>query len=102
MGARAGGADDLAKGRAKLAELIKNGTLPADRGISPEDLQISTRKGKRFMIRDPKLLHFGSASHRTFMDIGDAKIRAAWLARHNYDGPPKLGTPGWWATNLLW
>lgn len=101
MGAKAGG--DLARARAKLRELIDSGILPASRGVAPEDLNYSNREGKRFSVRDGgRLIHFGSDSRRTFFDIRDEKIRSAWLARHNWAGPPALGTPGWWSTHLLW
>lgn len=48
-------------------------------------LKKSNRKGKRFVMIMPTLLHrhdFGSDVGKTFIDHGDLKKKSAWEARH--------------------
>ena len=45
----------------------------------------STRAGKRFMatFANGKVVHFGSAGGRTYIDHGDEAKRSAYIARHS-------------------
>jgi len=47
-------------------------------------IEPSTRKGKRFQATylNGKVVHFGQAGGKTYIDEGDKIKRAAYLARH--------------------
>jgi hypothetical protein len=68
-------------------------------------IQKSTRAGKRFMATyaNGKVVHFGQAGGRTYIDEGDKMKRAAYLARHskreNWNDPYSAGALSRW---LLW
>lgn len=77
-----------------------------------DDLKISTRKGKRFMINTPSgWIHFGVYPFKigTYLDHGNDKIREAWRARHSkiklkngniaYKDPQ---SPEYYAWRILW
>lgn len=66
----------------------------------------STRAGKRFQVTfsNGKVVHFGSAGGRTFIDHGDKALRSAYLARHgkaneNWNDPYSPGAISRW---ILW
>ena len=65
----------------------------------------STRKGKRFMVKydNGKIVHFGMAGGKTYIDEGDKAKREAYLKRHrareNWDDPYSAGSLSRW---LLW
>ena len=66
----------------------------------------STRAGKRFMatFANGKVVHFGSAGGRTYIDRGDEAKRRAYIARHsknneNWTNPYSPGALSRW---LLW
>lgn len=80
---------------------------------SPEQLQVSKAKNKRFaLIKDGRTINFGVwpySGSGTYLDHGDNKIRTAWRARHSKillkDGTPsyiKADTPEFLAWNILW
>ena len=68
-------------------------------------IQKSTRKGKRFMatFANGKVVHFGSAVGKTYIDHGDKIKRQNYLARHsvneNWKDPYSAGALSRW---LLW
>lgn len=69
-------------------------------------IEKSTRAGKRFMatFSNGKVVHFGSAVGRTYIDHGDKALRSAYLARHskaneNWNDPYSAGALSRW---LLW
>ena len=68
-------------------------------------IEKSTRAGKRFMATyaNGKVVHFGRAGGRTYIDHGDKALRSAYLARHskreNWDDPYSAGALSRW---LLW
>ena len=70
-------------------------------------LKKTTRAGKRFMVTfNGKTVHFGSASGQSYIDHGDRKSRADWLARHGAPGAGERwddpSTPGFWSRYVLW
>jgi hypothetical protein len=79
---------------------------------SPEELQISKAKNKRFAIKyDNKTINFGLFPYQgkgSFLDHGDEKLKAAWRARHSKimkDGKPAYldkTSPEFWAWHILW
>lgn len=80
---------------------------------SPEELQISKAKGKRFSIKvNDKIINFGLfpyAGKGTFLDHKDDKIKSAWIARHSKiklkDGRfayKVVDSPEYLAYNILW
>lgn len=76
------------------------------------DIKHSTRKGKRFMIRQgDKYIHFGVwpfSGKGTYLDHGDDDIRKAWKARHKEimkDGKPAYkdkSSPEYYSWRILW
>ena len=68
-------------------------------------IQQSTRAGKRFMATyaNGKVVHFGQAGGKTYIDEGDKAKRAAYLARHekreNWNDPFSAGSL---SRYLLW
>lgn len=64
--------------------LLHKARFAADaKGLDPMRLELSTRKGKRFMyITNDGPIHFGAWPAFTFLDHGDVTKRAAWRARH--------------------
>lgn len=68
-------------------------------------IQKSTRAGKRFMATyaNGKVVHFGQAGGKTYIDHGDKAKREAYLARHkkreNWNDP---FSPGALSRYLLW
>ena len=84
------------------------------RGVTRwRSLRVSTRQGKRFSIETPsgRRVHFGvwPYARGTFLDHGDAKMRAAWRARHSQivDGAGQLvwldpESPAYYAYRVLW
>jgi hypothetical protein len=96
----------------KLSEARK---IALKKGIikSPEELQISEAKNKRFAIKyDNKTINFGLwpfSGEGTFLDHGDEKIKKAWRARHSKillkDGTPAYmskDSPDYFAWRILW
>lgn len=78
------------------------------RGIM-DNIQLSTRNGKRFMIKvGDKWIHFGAWPAQTFLDHNNAKIREAWRARHSKimrRGKPAYldrESPEYYSWNILW
>jgi hypothetical protein len=81
---------------------------------SPDQLQLSTAKNKRFAItnKDGKRVNFGLwpfSGAGTFIDHNDNKVQSAWRARHSKillkDGTPsylKPGTAEYYSWNILW
>lgn len=75
-------------------------------------IQVSTRKGKRFMaLFEGRVVHFGLWPYQgsgTWVDHKDESIRKAWRARHSkimVDGRPAYtvrGSPSWFSWNYLW
>jgi len=69
-------------------------------------LKKSNRKAKRFVMIMPSLNHrhdFGSDVGKTFIDHGDEKKKAAWVARHKQDkgwDNPHSGI--FFSKSLLW
>ena len=77
------------------------------------DLQISTHKNKRFMIKHgDKFIHFGLypfAKYGTFIDHHNDPIKTRWRARHAKvllkDGKPAYLnhlSPAYYSWNILW
>lgn len=68
-------------------------------------IQKSTRAGKRFMATyaNGKVVHFGQAGGKTYIDEGDKAKREAYLARHkkreNWSDPFSAGAL---SRYLLW
>ena len=68
-------------------------------------IEKSTRAGKRFMATyaNGKVVHFGQAGGKTYIDHGDKAKREAYLARHkkreNWNDPYSPGALSRW---LLW
>ena len=96
----------------KLEEARK---IALKKGIikSPEELQISKAKNKRFVvIKDGKRINFGVwnfSGKGTFIDHNDSKLRDAWRARHSKillkDGTPAYmskDSPDFYAWRILW
>lgn len=82
-------------------------------GLDWASLAISTRAGKRFMIKGPNgWVHFGSwpfSGLGTFVDHGNVKVRDAWQRRHaaiktKAGRPAHLNpdSPSYYAWNVLW
>ena len=80
---------------------------------SPEELQISKAKNKRFAIKyDNKTINFGLFPYQgkgSFLDHGDEKLKVAWRARHSKiklkDGRLAYKVPGqpeYLSYNILW
>lgn len=84
------------------------------RELGASEIGPSWRAGKRFYViyRDAsgatRVIHFGSAVGKTFIDHGDEKKRRAWWARHSKimrQGAPAVDqpeSPDYWAARLLW
>ena len=74
------------------------------RGIKNE-INISTRKGKKYMIRSPKgkLLHFGALGMQDFLDHGDIERKKRFHNRFKnnkgYDDPESAL---YYSVRLLW
>ena len=95
----------------KLSEARK---IAMAKGIikSPEELQISKAKNKRFAIKyDNKTINFGLwpfSGKGSFLDHGDEQIKKAWRARHSKimkDGTPAYlnkTSPDYYAWRILW
>lgn len=71
------------------------------------EIQLSNRKGKRFVaiFRHGTKVHFGSAEGSTFIDHGDVAKRAAYYARHGRSGRENWNdpyTPGALSRHILW
>jgi hypothetical protein len=68
-------------------------------------IEKSTRAGKRFMATyaNGKVVHFGQAGGKTYIDHGDKAKREAYLVRHkkreNWNDPYSAGALSRW---LLW
>ena len=68
-------------------------------------IEKSTRAGKRFMATyaNGKVVHFGQAGGKTYIDHGDKAKREAYLTRHkkreNWNDPYSPGALSRW---LLW
>ena len=68
-------------------------------------IEKSTRAGKRFMATyaNGKVVHFGQAGGKTYIDHGDKAKREAYLTRHkkreNWNDPYSAGALSRW---LLW
>ena len=68
-------------------------------------IEASTKKGKRFVATyaNGKVVHFGQAGGKTYIDEKDKVKRTAYLARHkaneNWDDPYSAGALSRW---LLW
>jgi hypothetical protein len=81
---------------------------------SPEQLQISTAKNKRFVIinKDGKRVNFGLwpySGQGSYIDHSNSMLRDAYRSRHSSivlkDGKQaylKVGTPAYYAWNILW
>ncbi len=77
-----------------------------------EDLQISTRKNKRFMILyNNKWVHFGYwpfSNLGTFLDHGDKQIKKNWKARHSKimkegkEAFKNKSSPEYYSWRILW
>ena len=68
-------------------------------------IQKSTRKGKRFMaiFKNNKVVHFGSAVGKTYIDHGDKIKRQNYLARHSVSENWKDGySAGALSRFILW
>lgn len=88
--------------------------IAMNKGIikSPEELQISKAKNKRFAIKyNNKTINFGLFPFQgkgSFIDHGDEQIKKAWRARHSKimkDGKPAYldkTSPEFWAWRILW
>lgn len=70
----------------------------------------SKRKNKRFfVIYNGKIINFGSATGKTFIDHRDKKKRKAWISRHsritNKQGVTVVNdktSPSFWSSRILW
>ena len=68
-------------------------------------ISLSTRKGKRFMVKfsNGTVVHFGQAGGKTYIDEGDKAKREAYLKRHkereDWNDPYSAGALSRW---LLW
>ena len=77
-------------------------------GVS--DFGLSKRKGKKyFVIYEDKIINFGSATGKTYLDHKDEKKRENWKKRHsqikNKDGIPFYTiktSPAYYSWHLLW
>lgn len=68
------------------------------------NLQVSTRKDKKYMIRDPqgKIIHFGQMGYEDLTKHKDEKRRALFKKRNNkWKDSPKY-SPAWLSYHLLW
>lgn len=67
-------------------------------------IQKSTRKGKRFMaiFKNGKVIHFGSAVGKTYIDEGNKMKRAAYLARHRVNEDWTKINPASLSRFILW
>ena len=75
------------------------------------EINISTRKGKKFMIRSPegKLIHFGAKNSTTFLEGASEEKRKSYRARHSKiilkDGRRAIDvrySPAFLSWHLLW
>jgi len=79
---------------------------------SPEELQISKAKNKRFAIKyDNKTINFGLFPYQgkgSFLDHNDSTLKSAWQARHRKimkDGKPAYldkTSPEYYSWRILW
>jgi len=95
----------------KLGEARK---IALKKGIikSPEELQISQAKNKRFAIKyDNKTINFGlwDGGNHAFIDHRDEKLKKAFRARHSKillkNGTPAYmskDSPDYYAWRILW
>jgi hypothetical protein len=76
-------------------------------------IEVSSRKGKRFMITRPdgKTIHFGLypfTGEGAYIDHGDDKIKKNWKKRHSKilkDGKPAYknpDSPEYYSWHILW
>ena len=96
------------RGLEKVRQKAMNLNMVSD----PNNLSVSHRKGKRFMIKiDGRRIHFGLWPFKgrgTFIDHGDEKVRHAWQARHKQimrEGKPAYlnkESPEHYSYYLLW
>lgn len=68
------------------------------------EIEKSTRKGKRFMatFANGKIIHFGQAGGKTYIDHGDKSLREAYLARHAKRENWQSINPGSLSRWILW
>jgi hypothetical protein len=68
------------------------------------DIQISTRKDKKYMIRSPdgKYIHFGQIGFQDYTKHRDEKRKELFRKRnHKWKDSPKY-SPAWLSYYLLW
>lgn len=89
--------------------MISQAIINRARALGATEIGPSWRAGKRFyVIYDGRVIHFGSAVGKTFIDHHDEKKRLAWWARHSKilrQGAPAIDqpeSPDYWAARLLW
>jgi hypothetical protein len=78
--------------------------------LGATDLKVSTRKGKKYMVKyDNKWIHFGASGYQDYTTHKDEKRRANYRARHSKiklkDGrlAYKVKTQAsYWSYNLTW
>lgn len=98
----------------RLIDIARDIAIKKKLITDPEQLQISTRNNKRFMVltNSGEVIHFGIWPYLgkgTFIDHKDDKIRTAWKARHSkiklksgqlaYESPY---SPEYWSWHILW
>lgn len=92
------------------SKLQKVRTIAKKKNIKGE-INISTRKGKKFMIRSPegKLIHFGAENSTTFLEGASKEKRKSYRARHSKiilkDGRRAIDvkySPAFLSWHLLW
>ena len=67
-------------------------------------LYVSTRKNKKYMIRDPngKMIHFGEMGYEDFSKHMDLDRRKSFVSRNAKWAKQDKYTAGWLSYNLLW
>lgn len=70
------------------------------------DLDISTRKDKKYMIKgyftDDKWVHFGQMGYNDFTKTNDEDKRAKFLTRNKSWEHRNINTPAFLSYHLLW
>ena len=81
------------------------------KSLGAESLNYSTRKGNKYMVilKDGKIVHFGSPKYEDFTMHKDEIRREKYLARakkiKNKKGEltyQNIESPNFWSVNLLW
>lgn len=69
------------------------------------NIELSTRKDKKFMIEDPitnKKIHFGQMGYKDYTKTGDKEKRKLFRTRNNAWSKAPLYSPAKLAYEILW